>query len=100
MRYEKEVSKDGRKWVKVTLISIVPIGAKTRYVITVRNLVLLGFQHLSDAKKQRRKLRKQMNKFGVVMDLAGYAMQLYLIRDVKKPDWEKNAIDVQYEVVK
>ena len=77
MRYEKEISKDGRKWVPVTLISIVPIGPRTRYIITVRNLVILGFEYLSQAKKQRQKLKKQMHKFGVVMELAGYAMQLY-----------------------
>ena len=68
MRYEKEISKDGRKWVPVTLISIVPIGPRTRYIITVRNLVILGFEYLSQAKKQRQKLKKQIIQWSYIQN--------------------------------
>lgn len=100
MKYEREISKDGRNWTKVILYSALPIHPKSKYVLVIKNLILFGFRDVSKAKKQLRILREELDNIGVVMELAGLKIRLYMIRNAKRPDYEENAIDAKFEVVK
>jgi hypothetical protein len=97
MKYEKEISRDGQSWKKVILFSALPIHPKTRYVLVIKNLILFGFRNLKNAKKQLRLLREELDKIGIVMELAGLRINLYIIKDISTPDYEKDAIDADFE---
>lgn len=102
MKYEKEISRDGQNWTRVTLYAVLPIRPKSKYVLAIRNRVLFGFRDLRAAKKQRRILRDELDKVGLVMELLGLKIRLFAIRDVKKPEpprHEEEAIDAEFEVV-
>lgn len=102
MEYEKEISRNGQNWTKVTLYTLLPIHPKSRYILSIRNRVLFCFRDLRAAKKQRRILRDELDKVGLVMELIGLKISLFAIRDVKKPEQprhEEEAIDAEFEVV-
>lgn len=99
MEHKREISKDGRQWKEVTLISVLPLAKNTRYILCIRNLVIFGFRNLKEAKSYRRRLKNDLQKVGFVMKLAGYGLELFLVRDTRKPPHEMNAIDAEYEVI-
>lgn len=103
MVYEKEISADGENWRRVTLYAVLPIHPKSRYILAIRNRILFGFRDIRAARKQRRILRDELDKVGLLMELLGLKIRLLAIRDVRpppqKPKHEEEAIDAEFEVV-
>lgn len=99
MKFDLEVSADGKQWRKATLFSALPIPKKSRYIISIKNLVLFSYRNLTSAKKAKRKIRNDLSKVGMVMELAGYRLRIFAIRDIPKPKYEDSAIDAEFEVI-
>ena len=100
MRYDAEISRDAKHWKAATLYSVLPLPHNTKYIIAVRNIIVNAFSELRLAKRQKRKMQNELKKLGVVLELAGFSFRIFCIRIPEKPAFEKNAIDVDYEVMR
>ena len=95
----KEISVDGKNWRKEELYSFHPLSDESKCIIAVKNVVIWGFKNKREALKYRNKAIKEMEKISIVMQLAGFPIKIYYIRDVEVPEYEQNAIDVEFEVM-
>jgi hypothetical protein len=100
MRLIREISKEGKTWEKTVLYSALPVAKNSRYVILIRNLIIWGFRDVRTAKKYYARLIEDLDKIGIVMELAGFQFHIYHIRELPKPGYERDAIDAEYEVIK